>query len=132
MPTNFPPLHCQCGELAGMGTPDMRGTYGTFTFYTDDPFQAGGELAGGQIVHVHAAGPDLVLPLEGPANSLRKDRRRTSVAMVVHLDRAQRAARIELDGRRLVLREGEWSDWIRVKFPLIPGIAGATGIVRLF
>ena len=28
----------KAGEaLAGMGTPDLRGTQGTFTFYTDDP-----------------------------------------------------------------------------------------------
>ncbi len=132
MPTNFPPVRCQCEELAGMGTPDMRGTYGTFTFYTDDPAQPAGQVSGGQIVRVNAAGSDLVLPLEGPVNSLRKDRRRTSVAVVVHLDRAQGAARFDLDGSSLILREGEWSDWIRVKFPLIPGVASATGMVRIF
>jgi len=37
MPVNFPPVGCACEELSGMGTPDMQGTFGTFTFYTDDP-----------------------------------------------------------------------------------------------
>src|ERR1035437_1731393 len=26
MPTNFPPVPCQCQQLSGMGTPDMQGT----------------------------------------------------------------------------------------------------------
>ena len=40
MPTNFPPVHCDDGvSLAGMGTPDLRGTFGTFTFITSDPKQ---------------------------------------------------------------------------------------------
>ena len=32
------PLRCQ--ELSGMGTPDLHGTFGTFTFFTDDPVAA--------------------------------------------------------------------------------------------
>jgi len=36
MPTNYPPLAAG-RALAGMGTPDLRGTLGTFSFYTDDP-----------------------------------------------------------------------------------------------
>jgi predicted AlkP superfamily phosphohydrolase/phosphomutase len=132
MPTNFPPVACPCEELAGMGTPDMQGTFGTFTFYTDDAAQQTRAVAGGKIVRVQAASNDLVLPLEGPVNSLRKDRSHTSVSLVVHVDPGARAARFELGDRQFILREGEWSEWIPVKFRLIPGIKSARGIVRLF
>src|SRR5215472_16502047 len=44
MPVNYPPVHCACQELAGMGTPDMHGTYGTFTFFTDDPLEQPREM----------------------------------------------------------------------------------------
>ena len=37
MPNNFPPLPSKSETLSGMGTPDLRGTYGTFTDFTDDP-----------------------------------------------------------------------------------------------
>ena len=131
MPTNFPPVPCACQEISGMGTPDMQGTYGTFTFYTDDPAETSRQVSGGRIVRVELKGDDAVLSLEGPVNSLRKDRQRTSVPLVVHRDPAARAARFDLGDDRFILREGEWSDWLRVKFTLIPGIKHATGIVRI-
>ena len=37
MPANYPPVTNAGEQLAGMGTPDLEGTFGTFTFYTDDP-----------------------------------------------------------------------------------------------
>ena len=132
MPTNFPPVACQCQELAGMGTPDMQGTFGTFTFYTDDPAESTRQVPGGHIVRVQAPGNDVVLALEGPMNTLRKDRRHTSVPLVVHRDPAAATARFDLDGRSIVLHEGEWSDWQRVEFPLIPAVKSVPGIVRIY
>ena len=132
MPTNFPPVRCECQELAGMGTPDMQGTFGTFTFYTDDPAQSDRDVPGGRIVRVALNGRDVILPIEGPVNSLRKDRRHTSASLVVHVDRDARAARFELGDDRIILREGEWSDWLRVKFPLIPAVKSVSGILRIF
>ena len=34
MPANFPPTGTATRELSGMGTPDVLGTYGTYSFYT--------------------------------------------------------------------------------------------------
>jgi predicted AlkP superfamily phosphohydrolase/phosphomutase len=132
MPTNFPPVHCQCEELSGMGTPDMQGTFGTFTFYTNDGSEITRSVPGGQIVRIDGTGNDLLLPLEGPTNSLRKDRQRASTVLAVHVDPEQRAARFDLNGTRFILREGEWSDWVRIPFPLIPAVKSATGIIRVF
>ena len=33
---------------------------------------------------------------------------------------------------RSILREGEWSEWIQVRFPLIPKLKSAAGMVRIF
>jgi predicted AlkP superfamily phosphohydrolase/phosphomutase len=131
MPVNFPPVRCQCRELAGMGTPDLTGTYGTFTFFTDDPSAAAGEVAGGRIVRAKVNGGDAILPLEGPVNSLRRDRAKTKVEIVAHVDPAAEAARFDFERATIILKQGEWSDWLRIRFPLIPGI-GATGIIRIY
>ena len=37
MPANFPPSGTATRELSGMGTPDILGTYGTFSFFTSAP-----------------------------------------------------------------------------------------------
>ncbi|MGA9527210.1 MAG: alkaline phosphatase family protein, partial [Terriglobales bacterium] len=50
IPANFPPIDAKGKTLSGMGTPDLRGSYGTFTFYTDDPTAAAGAVEGGEIV----------------------------------------------------------------------------------
>ena len=70
MPTNYPPLAAG-RALAGMGTPDLRGTLGTFSFYTDDPEEISRSVAGGRIVKIDLADGHARLPLEGPppANS---------------------------------------------------------------
>ncbi len=52
MPSNFPPVKAKGHTLSGMGTPDLRGSYGTFSFYTDDPMSAAGIVEGGQIIPV--------------------------------------------------------------------------------
>src|SRR5579863_6575588 len=52
MPANFPPIGAKGKTLSGMGTPDLRGSYGTFTFYTDDPAAAIGATEGGEVLQV--------------------------------------------------------------------------------
>lgn len=132
MPNNFPPVECDSRTLSGMGTPDMRGTFGTFTFFTDDPLEQARQVAGGQIVPVELKDDQAALVIEGPENSLRKDRRRSTVSLRVRRDPANPAAIFETDGARFLLREGEWSKWIRVKFPILPGVKTASGMFRVY
>jgi hypothetical protein len=131
MPTNYP-ADPEGQELAGMGTPDLEGTFGTFTYYTDDPSQSDGEVSGGRIVHVERVKDRVMLPVAGPANTLRRDHRVTSLEMTADIDPVEPAARFQIDGRQFVLRQGEWSPWIHVRFPLIGRLAGVTGMFRLY
>jgi len=132
MPANFPPAECEEESLSGMGTPDMTGSFGTFSFYTDDPGESRTEVAGGRIVRVKVENGRAVLHMEGPANSLRKDRAKTSAELSVHVDPTEAAARFELDGQQFILRQGEWSNWVRANFRLLPGVKNATGILRVY
>ncbi len=133
MPTDFPPVHCDDGfSVAGMGTPDLRGSYGTFSYYTDDPSQKARTVSGGQIIRVELKDHAAVLRIQGPDNSLRKDKAQTSVEMTIHVDPEQPAARFDIGGEQVVLREGEWSGWIQAKFPMIPGLKSAAGMFRLY
>ena len=39
VPANFPPVESKGKSLSGMGTPDLSGTFGTFSYYTTNPPQ---------------------------------------------------------------------------------------------
>jgi len=131
MPTNYPPI--PVGKaISGMGTTDLLGTFGTFTFYTDDPEEISRSVSGGRIVKVTTFQNHTVLEVQGPANSLRKDHRTSSADLTVDIDPQSPAARLSAGGSEAVVREGEWSPWLRAEFSLIPHLVNATGMFRVY
>ncbi|HSC56408.1 MAG TPA: alkaline phosphatase family protein, partial [Nitrospira sp.] len=133
MPTNFPPVACEgCKSLSGMGTPDLRGTFGEFSYYTDEPDRVEGDAPGGGIVRVQIENGQTVLNVRGPDNSLRKDEAPTFTPIQVFVDATNPAARFEIDGQTIILKEGEWSRWLHVHFTLIPWLQSAEGMLRIY
>ncbi len=131
MPVNYPPV--KSGEaLAGMGTPDLQGTEGTFSYYTDDTGDAPRSVSGGAIYRAQVTDGRAVLHIEGPSNSLRRDRRAASADLIVDVDPAQPFARLTVGDAVAIVREGEWSGWLPVDFPLVPHLISAHGMVRVF
>ncbi len=131
MPTNYPPASAG-HELAGMGTPDLEGTFGTFAYYTDDPSQAAGEVSGGRIIAVERVKDRVLLPIAGPINTLRRDRHSANLEMSADIDPVEPVARFQIDGQQFILRQGEWSPWIHVRFSLIPHVASIAAMFRIY
>jgi hypothetical protein len=51
----------------------------------------------------------------------------------VHLDPEEEVAWLEIGGSDVILRKGEWSDWVEVSFDALPwGLMRFAGIVRLY
>lgn len=132
MPVNFPPVASRARTLAGMGTPDMEGTYGMFSFYTSDPWESPGERSGGRVYPVDPQDNKVSARLFGPPNTFRKGNPLASVDFTVWLDPDEPVAKITIQDKAIVLREGEWSDWVQLKFPLVPYLESTTGICRIF
>ena len=132
IPSNFPPVATRGRTLSGMGTPDVLGTYGTFTFYTDDQFAASGSVNGGRVYPVKVEGGIVRTALYGPYNTFRKGEPESSLPLRVALDARAGAADFQLPDREFVLRQGEWSPWIQVQFELLPHLASVKGICRFF
>ena len=132
MPANFPPAACEADSLSGMGTPDMMGTTGTFTFFTDDPSETRTTVPAGKIVHVTVSNGRAVLRIEGPPNGFRRDNAPASVEMIAHVDPTAQAARFDLGDQQVVLGKGEWSDWLHASFKLLPLVKSASGILRIY
>jgi predicted AlkP superfamily phosphohydrolase/phosphomutase len=131
MPANFPPVATRARTLAGMGTPDLLGTYGTFSLFTDDPLQQTGALNGGRAYLVQREGSRIVARLEGPYNTLRRGEPAAVADFTVFVDPLEPVAKIVMQGREILLKEGEWSDWVRVEFRLAP-LVTVTGICKFY
>ncbi|HMD31073.1 MAG TPA: alkaline phosphatase family protein [Candidatus Acidoferrales bacterium] len=132
IPSNFPPVPTRGRTLSGMGTPDVLGTYGTFAFYTDDAFAASGSVNGGRVYPVKVENGIVNTAVFGPYNTFRKGDPESSLPLRVAIDAQAAAADFQLAGREFVLRQGEWSPWIEVRFDLLPHLASVKGICRFF
>jgi len=131
IPANYPPLS-KGREIAGMGTPDLRGTQSTFAFYTDDDAVTSHDVSGGLIRRVSVRDSHVDLAIEGPPNSLREDHAWSTVSMAVDIDPERSVARLQVGEEQAVIQQGEWSDWIPADFPLIPHVVSARGMFRVF
>lgn len=132
IPSNFPPVTAKGNTLSGMGTPDLRGTYGTFTFYTDDPVAVPGAVEGGQVVPVTVNNFHVTAELIGPDNTFKRESAPATEQFSVSIDPLESVATIRVQDREFVLREGEWSDWVQVEFKLIPFFASVHGMCRFY
>ena len=73
-PNTFPPDHIEDGEiLSGLGVPDIRGTMGTFSYYTDEVVEQNKDTEmGGKIIQVTFSDNKAETIIYGPRNKLFK------------------------------------------------------------
>lgn len=132
LPANFPVQPSRTTALSGMGTPDLLGTYGTFTFYTDQPDHGVKEGAGARVVRVKVVDDVVRTSLKGPKDTFRAGDVELAVDLAIFRDSREDVARIQLGDEQLVLKAGEWSEWVPLRFEMIPFVANFRGMVRLF
>jgi predicted AlkP superfamily phosphohydrolase/phosphomutase len=145
IPGNYPVPDSEAKVLAGMGTVDMRGGYGTYTLLTDRPVEADDPKGDVQVTSVQDfdldGTPDTVeAALKGPPDLFRLRPGQVpgpgdflTTRMRVHLDPESDTAVVRIGAETALLREGEWSDWIEVSFDALPfGLLTLHGAVRLY
>jgi predicted AlkP superfamily phosphohydrolase/phosphomutase len=132
VPANFPPTEGEARTLAGMGTPDLQGGYGTFTWYTDDPKERTRDVSGGRIERVLMRDDTMECRLRGPANEFSAKQETVEIPLTIHRDANNPVVRLVVQDTTIILKEKEWSDWVVVKFPMIPHVVEASGICRFY
>jgi len=121
MPANFPPSGTAGRELSGMGTPDILGTYGTFSFYTSAATYGGAhDVSGGAIYAVDVDNGVVRAALHGPDNPFLRESTKVETPFTVHVDASRQFVKVMVGDEVRLLRVGEWSDWVPVRFDLIP------------
>ena len=140
VPITFPPEKVDGQMLSAMCVPDLRGTQGTFSWYSADPgmdtdvdgASAGvapvsdEETIGGVRNKLSRDGATFEGTLVGPDHP---DGGRMTLPITATVDAAAKRATFKVDGRDFVLGPDENSPWIRLKFSGGPGIT-ARGICK--
>jgi predicted AlkP superfamily phosphohydrolase/phosphomutase len=119
LPSNYPPSpsghgHHRC--ICGMGAPDMLGSYGTYQHFSDDCPPEGVDEGSGKKSRLTFEAETARAELAGPPNSFLETPRPVNVEFFVHRDRKANACVIEIQGQRILLKEGQWSGWTKVVF----------------
>jgi predicted AlkP superfamily phosphohydrolase/phosphomutase len=129
-PCTYPPDRVAGRLLSGMGVPDLRGGLGTSTFYSLSERDVPRESE--QVVRPQPVGEGTFSTyLIGPRNPKATGDLRLDVTLKV--DGAGRRVILQSDGtpRELEVREGSWSDWLRVKFK-IGLLQSVRGMMRFY
>ena len=131
MPANFPCENDRVDMVSGMGTPDLRGGYGSYSLYTTNREAFADHLTGGKVIPVSFHNGRMDTVLDGPVNSFKADAPESNVPLTVWRDRDRAVARIRLQDTELILNEGEWTDWLQVSFPMLGSMVSVSGICKL-
>ena len=121
LPSNYPASPSKYGHhrcLSGMGTPDLLGTYGTCQHFAEDgPFEAKDE-SGGRRAALFFENGTASAKIVGPENSFLDEPKAVTIDFLVHRDSGAKSAVIEVQKHRILLKEGQWSRWVKLDFEL--------------
>lgn len=126
VPITFPPEKFRGRLLSGMCAPDLRGTQGSFSFYSTEHKERQSE--GGTRFPLLDRGDHWEGWLPGPENPLLRTGEPLTLRFTLWR-RGPAEAELKIDGRRYWLRLGQYTPWIRLRFRAAPGIQ-ARGICR--
>ena len=121
MPANFPPSGTATREVSGMGTPDIVGSYGTFSFYADDlDAFVDDDIGGGDAFEVEIRDHVVTGTLHGPSRPCVEPSEPATAEFTVYIDPDQEMVKLVVGDEERILEVGEWTDWIPVDFNLLP------------
>ena len=131
VPITFPPEKLRNGVmLSAMCVPDLRGTQGSFTYFTTDREKAG-SYTGGTLILVEREDGVIYGELPGPPSPFTDTHEELTVPFSAEIDRFSDVVTIDLDGTEVVLGPREYSDWIELEFKAGLGVK-VKGIVRVY
>lgn len=128
-PCTYPPDNIRGRMLAGVGVPDLRGGLGTSTFYTSMEGIRAEESE--KVVRLSPNGDGTISTyLVGPFNPKGGD---FQFPISLHPEPSAKKIMVRSEGQpqTLEVREGEWSDWLRVKFK-VGMMQAVRGMVRFY
>ena len=113
-PMTFPAEKLYGRMLSGMGVPDIRGTEGTFSFYTTQKTFKPAMM--GNMTWV-TQGPLIVSYFLGPKySSYDGTTRKAKVPFKVELHKDRQSVTLQYQNKKIDLKKGQWSPWEEITF----------------
>ena len=144
IPANYPPK-CPCQSdkfhaLSGMGTPDLLGTQGTFSFYSSEKLELKKVIGGGRFYQVDVNDGKVESKIYGPphpykdpkAYKNKKDEMALTAPFTIWIDEENGMAKLNINHQDVVLKKGEFSEFVQIKFEVIPFFQSITAITRFY
>ena len=126
MPFTFPPEKFYGSMLAGLGTPDLRGTQGSFSFYSDGKPE-NFDISDGVFESLQPLGDDRFKGrIKGPGHPFRRGNPPLEIPFTLKLNRAGRSAEIAVGKEKITLELNRLSPWVKLEFKA--GLIGVAGI----
>jgi predicted AlkP superfamily phosphohydrolase/phosphomutase len=126
VPITFPVEKINGVMVSGMCVPDLRGTMGSFTFFTTSEEA---DRIGGQVIKVSANGGLVETAIPGPASPV--DGKTLELPLSFRVAENGGGMEITAGGETLTVAEKTYSPWTRLKFRAAPGV-NLSGIVRFY
>jgi predicted AlkP superfamily phosphohydrolase/phosphomutase len=116
VPITYPPEKFKGHLLSGMCAPDLKGSQGTFAFFTEDGDKVR-KHEGGVAVLARRDGTVIRTEISGPENSMLKTPEEIRLPLAITLDRAKGGAWLEIGReKRFFLKEKTFSPWVPIVF----------------
>ncbi len=116
VPISYPPPSFHGVALAGMCAPDLLGTQGTFAYYTTEPDEIA-SYESGLASLLESDGNGLLRgEIRGPESPTSAEHEPLSVPFTLKPKGGDGAATLTLQGERVKLKVGEYTDWLPVSF----------------
>ncbi|MBI2839076.1 MAG: alkaline phosphatase family protein [Acidobacteria bacterium] len=128
VPLTFPPEKFNGHLLSGMCAPDLKGSQGTFFFYTTD-LEKVKQREGGVMIPVEIKDGVVETHISGPENTMLKKVEEIRLPLKIRVDKERDEAHIDVAGQKFTLKKGTFSEWKKLTFPAGLGI-GIGSIAR--
>jgi hypothetical protein len=129
-PCTYPPDATRGKMLAGLGVPDLRGGFGTATFYTATAGTVSQE--GEQAIPIPSDSDKPVTTyLPGPLDLKTRSPHRRELTIEPKPASRQAVIRVQGSSEPMTIEEKQWSPWLRVRFKL-GMFQSVAGLIRFY
>ncbi|HZL99132.1 MAG TPA: alkaline phosphatase family protein, partial [Planctomycetota bacterium] len=132
VPITFPPVKFNGLLLSGMCVPDLRGSQGTFGFFSTKTADGHAAHTGGEQTVLRRKGDTIRSRIMGPVNGMVKGAPNLTLPFTLTVDADRQGARLEIEGHEAVhLGLRRYSEWVELTFKAGLGVK-VRGIARFY